>query len=719
MYKTLKYELGDDGVAVATIDVPNSGANVMGEEFREDLIALLAEVSGNERVKGLVFASAKKDFMAGGDLKAMVEMFDREMSAEEAFAIASSMNPLLRQLETCGKPVAAAISGPAMGGGLELCLACHYRVISDAPKVIVGLPEVTLGLMPGAGGTQRLPRVIGIRKALPLLLQGTPLTAQKALELGVVDAIVPAAELVDAARRWVANATAEKAVQPWDRKGYKIAGGAGFFDPEICALYNFSATTIARETNRNLPAPIGILSAVARGTAVTLDAALHIESCEFAKLVLSPVARNMVRTLFVNKGELDKLKNRPADVAPAQIATIGVLGAGLMGSGIAQVSAQAGLNVVLLDATDAQAQAGRQRIADSMAKQVQRGRMQQDKADALLARITATADYTALAPCDLIVEAVFEDRQVKAEVYRKAQAVLRRDAIIATNTSAIPVTSLAVSVENPERFIGLHFFSPVDRMPLVEVIKGEATSESTLAHALDYIKLLRKTPIIVNDAPYFFTTRVISAYMQECLGMVAEGLSPVLIDNVAKQAGFPVGPLTMADELSIELGYHATNQQRADAGANWVEPYGYKVQQKFCEELNRKGRRFGSGFYDYVDGKRQPWKGLAEIYPAPAAAPNIGEMKQRMVYIQSLEAARAFEQSVITDPVEGDVGALLGIGFPAFTGGPFSLIDTVGAAEFVAACDRLADKYGERFRPTSGLRERAASGVRFYPRKVS
>ncbi|MES2258459.1 MAG: 3-hydroxyacyl-CoA dehydrogenase NAD-binding domain-containing protein [Pseudomonadota bacterium] len=710
MFTTLNYEVGDDGVAVITIDVPGSSANVMTPAFRDDLAAAIDKVAADSAVKGAVITSAKADFMAGGDLKAMVEQFSIPMSKEEAFGIATLMSPLLRKLETCGKPFVAAINGPAMGGGLELALACHARVALDDAKVQMALPEATLGLIPGAGGTQRLPRLIGVQKALPILLKGTRIGAKQALELGIVSSTV-AAGLVSAAREQVAGTNP---VQPWDRKGYQVPGGASFFDADLGATYNLTATSIAKDTNRNYPAPIALLTVVARGAFLPMDAALHLESCHFAKLVLDPVARNMVRTSFVSKGELDKLARRPKDIVPASLAQIGVIGAGLMGAGVAQVCATAGLDVVMIDATVEQAQAGKQRLADGYAKLIQRGRMQQDKADAILARITPAADYAQLANCDLVVEAVFEDRKVKGDVFRKLQEVLRPDAIIASNTSSLPITGLAEGVSNPERFIGLHFFSPVDRMPLVEVVTGVQTSQRTLAHALDLIKALRKTPIVVKDARGFFTTRVISAYLTESVSMLAEGVKPALIDNAARLAGMPIGPLSLIDELTLELGYNAMNQEKADLGDAWKEPPGYPVQKKFVE-LDRRGRRYGAGFYDYADGKKTLWAGLDAVYPPAAVQPSVEELKQRMLYIQSLEAARCFEEGVIADPAEGDVGSVLGIAFPAYTGGVFSLIDTVGIKVFVQRCDSLADRFGERYRPSAWLKARAASGENFYP----
>jgi 3-hydroxyacyl-CoA dehydrogenase/enoyl-CoA hydratase/3-hydroxybutyryl-CoA epimerase len=714
MYRNFKYSLGDDGIAIVTLDVPGTSANVLDLTMADDFKALIANIKADDKVRGVVITSAKNDFMAGGDLKGMAVGFNRDIPVEEAYDMGAIFSKQLRALETCGKPIAAAINGPAMGGGLELPLACHYRVVANVPKAIVGLPECTLGLMPGAGGTQRLPRLIGIRNAVPLILKGTPLSPQDALKAGVVHAVVEADQIIAAAKKWILDGG--EPVQPWDKKGYKIPGGSGFADASLGEFFNLAATTVARETNRNLPAPIGALTAIAHGTAVPIEAGLHIEAVEFGKLARDPVAVSMVRTLFVSKGELEKLKARPAGIEPAQLKTIGVIGAGLMGGGIAQASAKAGLNVVMIDATIEQAQAGKQRLADAQAKLLAKGRTTQDKIDALLARITPAADYAQLKDCDLVVEAVFEEPGVKATVFKKLQAVLRPDAIIASNTSGIPITTLAKNLDDPSRFIGLHFFSPVDRMALIEIIRGEKTTDKTLAHSLDFIKLLRKTPIVVNDGPGFYTTRTIGAYVNEAVGMIGEGISPVFIDNCAKAAGYPVGPLQMIDELTLDLSYHAIKSQQEVLGDAWEPPCQWPVLMKFYDELGRKGRRYGSGFYDYVDGKRVPFKGVTDIYPPIEA--DREEVKKRMLFAEALEACRAMEEGKITDPAEGDVGAVIGIGFPVYTGGPFALIDSVGIDKFVAQCDVFADKYGKRFRASAWLRERAAKGLRFYPRQA-
>jgi len=706
--------IGDDGVAILTIDTQNRPMNLATLAFGRELDAAVARIAADAGIKGAVITSAKADFMAGGDIHGMVAAFDSLGSAAEVYeTVARPFSAVLRRLETSGKPYAAVINGAALGGGLELALACHYRVVADLPKLILGCPEVTIGLIPGAGGTQRLPRLIGIKAAVELLLEGRRLSPAQAKAAGIVDAVAAPDDLLAAARDWVL--TRGDAVQPWDRKHFAVPGGAGFFNPGISGFFNATATGISAKTYHNLPAPIALLHAVAQGTAVPMEAGLRIEARQFTKVLLDPAARNIMRNSFISKAECDKLAGRPKAIAAFQPKSVGVIGAGLMGAGIAQVSADAGLDVVLIDLGPEQALASQQRIASAYAKRVERGTLAAERADAALARIKPSADYAELAACDLIVEAVFEDVAVKSAVYARLAEVMKDGALLASNTSALPITQLAERVARPERFIGLHFFSPVERMPLVEVIRSKSTSDATLAQALDYIKLLRKTPIIVNDSPGFFTSRVITAYLFESIGMVGEGLAPALIDNAARQAGFALGPLALMDELTLDLTYHATAKRGEAAGPGWTPPYGFGVLDMLVRELGRKGRRHGAGFYDYPDGKRTPWTGLPEIYPASGRAATLPELRDRMLYIQALEAVRALEEGVIGNPGEADVGAVLGIGFPAHTGGVFSLIDTVGAERFVARAEQLAARFGERFRPTAGLRARAAAGLRYYP----
>jgi 3-hydroxyacyl-CoA dehydrogenase/enoyl-CoA hydratase/3-hydroxybutyryl-CoA epimerase len=712
--ENLTIAVGADGVAILTIDTPARPMNLATLELGRELDSAIRRIVADDAIKGAVITSAKADFMAGGDIHGMVAGFDSLGSAAEVYhGIARPFSATLRRLETSGKPFAAAINGAALGGGLELALACHFRVVADLPRLILGCPEVTIGLIPGAGATQRLPRLLGIKAAVDLLLEGKRLSPPKAKALGVVDEVVAAGDVVEVARNWVL--TKGDPVQPWDKKGFVVPGGAGFFDAGITSFFNATATGISAKTQHNHPAPIALLHAVAQGTAVPMEAGLRIEARQFTKLLRNPVARNIMRNSFISKAECDKLAGRPKDIALFQPKSVGVIGAGLMGAGIAQVSADAGLDVVLIDLSPEQAIASQQRIAAAYAKRVERGTLAADRAAASLARIRPTANYAALTDCDLVVEAVFEDVDVKAAVYAKLAAVMKDGAVLASNTSALPITTLASGVANPERFIGLHFFSPVERMPLVEVIRGKSTSKETLAHALDYIKLLRKTPIIVNDAPGFFTSRVITAYLFESIGMVGDGVAPAFVDNAARQAGFALGPLALMDELTLDLTYHATAKRGEAAGSSWIPPYGFSVLEMLVRDLDRKGKRHGAGFYDYQDGKRMPWKGLSEIYPQRNHPVSLDEVKDRMLYIQALEAARALEDGVIGNPSEADVGAVLGIGFPSYTGGVFSFIDTIGARKFCHRAEHLATRFGERFRPTAGLQARAASDTRYYP----
>ncbi|WP_413790964.1 MULTISPECIES: 3-hydroxyacyl-CoA dehydrogenase NAD-binding domain-containing protein [unclassified Pseudomonas] len=711
---SLNMVVDSDGIALLTMDVSGKPMNVTTPELRDELRAAVRKIAADSNIRGAIITSAKSDFMAGGDINAMVDFFDRLTDEKKVYAeISRPFSELLRQLETCGKPFVAAINGAAIGAGLEIALACHYRVASNDPALVISLPEVTIGLMPGAGGSQRLPRLIGIRQAVALMLEGTSVSAEQALQMGIIHEVAAPGQLLERARHWLL--TKADAVQPWDKRDYQVPGGAGYFDAKLGAFYAQTATGIAGKTQRNLPAPIALVSAVARGTSVPMDAGLREEARQFTRLIMNPVSRNLMRTQFISVKECRKAARTACADSELRPQKVGVVGAGLMGGGVAQVCASAGLDVVLIDATTERAEAGKQKISEMLQRLVAKGSLEPALADSALSRIKATGDYSQLAGCDLVVEAVFENRQVKADVFRKILAVVSADTVLASNTSSLPVSSLAEGIEQPERFVGLHFFSPVGRMPLVEVIKAKQTSDRTYARALALVGVLKKTPIAVNDAKGFFTTRVISAYLFESAGMLAEGISPVLIDNAALQAGFAIGPLSLIDDLTIELTYNAQQQYKADAADAWVEPHGLSVFNTFVRDLDRKGRRYGSGFYDYVDGKRSVWPGMAQVYAPLAQQPDVEELKTRMLYIQALEAARAFEEGVITNPAHGDVGSVLGIGFPAYTGGVFSFIDTVGIREFVHNCQGLAARFGERYRPSQWLVMRAERDQRFYP----
>lgn len=708
----MKLELGGDGVALVTIDVPQRPMNVLTPELMADLEQLVGRLGTDSGIKGAVLTSGKGNgFIAGADLKDLVTAFGRE-TLQDGYARSQQLSLLLRRLETCGKPVAVAINGLALGGGMELCLACHYRALSDSPKAVLGLPEVKVGLLPGGGGTQRLPRLIGIAKALPLMLEGNPVAPAKALELGMVHAVLPEAELVEHCRTWVlANPQAQ---QPWDAKGYRVPGGAGSLAPHAMDSFQAGTSRLMRATRRNLPAPLAISAAVFEGTIVPIDTGLKIESKYFARLLTHPVARNLIRTMFINKGAAEKLERRPAGVPKQTVRKLGVLGAGMMGAGIAHVAVKAGVEVVLLDSTQAQADKGKAHCASLLDKEVAKNQTSRDKADALLARITPTTEYAALAGCDLVVEAVFESREIKRDVTQKTVAVVGPEVVFASNTSTLPITGLAQAHPKASRFVGMHFFSPVERMPLVEIIRGRDTDDTTVALALDFVAQLRKTPIVVNDSPGFFTSRVFGTFVDEGMAMLIEGVHPARIENAAKAAGMPVGPLAVTDEVTIELQKKVYLQAVAD---NIPERLRRTASMPVVEKmiaLGRIGRRAGAGFYDYKDGNKLLWPGLAEHFAPADVQPDVEVLKERFLAIQALETARCFEEGVLTHAADADLGSILGIGYPAWTGGALSYIETVGLSAFVDRCEELAGKCGARFQPSAWLRGRAAAGTLFH-----
>lgn len=698
-----------DGIATLCWDMPGRSQNVLNEASCTALFGAIDRVLQDDAVKGVLMTSAKPDFIAGGDLEWLLNTGQAAVLLERVTAL----HRALRKLETCGKPVAVALAGSALGGGLEVALACHYRVAADHPKARFGLPEVTLGLLPGGGGTQRLPRLTGIQKALPLLLEGKRLKAADALKLGILDAVVAPGQEVAAARAWLLAQTGP-VQQPWDVKGWKMPGGAVASPAVQQVLMAANAMTHAR-TWGNYPAPQAILSCLYEGVNVDIDTGLAVEARYFVQMVLSKEAKNMIRTLFFSMGEANKLASRPQGVPRRQYGKIGVLGAGMMGAGIAYVAAKAGMHVVLIDRDQAAADKGKGYSQQLVEKQAARGQATPDQAQALLQRIHATADYAQLANCGMVIEAVFEDRALKADVTRKAEAVLAADAIFASNTSTLPISGLAEASARPAQFIGLHFFSPVDRMPLVEVIIGSQTSRATLAQALDFVQALDMTPIVVNDARGFYTSRVFSTYVLEGLALLAEGVAPALIENAGLQAGMPVGPLALTDEVSSELIDRIDRQTRADLGGHYQPRPGHAVAARMVQ-LGRIGKKAGQGFYVYPDGgAKHLWPGLAELYPRAAVQPDVAQLVERLITVQAVETVRCMEEGVLTSARDADVGAVLGWGFPPFRGGPLSEIDTAGAAAFVQSCERLAASHGPRFAAPALLKTMAASGQAFYP----
>lgn len=722
----IRSELDADGILLLTLDVPGQTMNVITPEVQRDLAAAIMRLKTDDAVKGAVLTSGKASgFMAGADLKGMGALFGQNAPAADdgkskiarLFDGVYALNKLLRDLETCGKPVAAAVNGLALGGGLEFVLACHYRVVADNPKITLGLPEVMVGLFPGAGGTQRLPRLMGIQPALMYLLQGKNMSPQEALGFGVVQAVVPADQIIATAKAWV-KANPTKGVQPWDEKSFKFPGGpATGLNPGFAQIFVGGTAMTHVNAGDNMNAPKAILSAVYEGTQVPMDTALRIESKYFAKIASDPQSGNMIRSLFVSKQAAEKGARRPKGVAPMPTKKIAMLGAGLMGAGVAMVTAQAGIEVVLLDRDLAAAEKGKQYTADRLAKR----RMDPAKAQVILDRIHPTADYADLAGCDLIIEAVFETRDIKAAVTKATEAVVGPDVIFGSNTSTLPITGLAEAWSKAENFIGIHFFSPVEKMPLVEIIVGKKTGEAAIAKALDYVAAIRKTPIVVNDSRGFYTSRCFGTYVQEGLALLGEGTVPALIENVGKQMGMPVGPLAVNDEVGLDLSYKVGQQTKADLGAAYKPGPADGVIEKM-HELGRQGRKNAKGFYLYPEaGKKYLWPelsatvagGLAAEQPTPAA------VKERLLYRQLVECARCFAEGVLETPEDGDLGAIFGWGFAPFTGGPFSHMDTVGLSAVVATLDRLAQAHGERFTPPQLLRDMAAAGDTFYGRAAA
>lgn len=713
----VRIETASDGIATITLDHANSSVNLVDADWIGEFTAAIGQLNGDPSVRGVIVASAKRTFMAGADLHALVGMAERGITSREAFAFSQTASRMHRLIETGGKPWVAAIAGAALGGGFELALACHRRIVADDPKAVVGLPEVKVGLLAGSGGTQRLLRLAGARAALDLMLTGRSLAPADALALGVIDEIVPAAELMECARTWLRSGP--DPVRAWDRKGYRTPEHPGLINPDTAASFMNQTARVVADGNRNYPAPIAITACVFEGMQLPFDRALAVESKYFATLLAGPVAGNIIRTNFINKGAAEKLAGRPDGVPARRVGKVGVLGAGLMGGGLALVCAKAGLEVVLLDATLEKASAGREQGRRALSKDVARGRMTEAAVTALLDRITPTADYAALAGCELVIEAVFEDVEVKAEVTRQAERAIPDDAVFASNTSTLPIGDLARASVRPDRFIGLHFFSPVERMELVEVIMGARTSRETLAHALDFIAQLRKTPIVVNDSRGFYTSRVFQTFIHEGMAMLRDGVAPARIENGARSAGMPVGPLALLDEVSLELPMKIIRQgqaQSAPDGPNAYEPpCGLPVLEAMLA-AGRSGRRGGGGFLDYPEGGRKHlWAGLGEMFPVAATQPTLDEVRDRLLLIQALETARCLEEGVLTEPADADLGAVLGWGFPGWTGGTLSIIDTIGIAPFVARCDELAERFGERFRPSAWLRARAGQGARFLP----
>ncbi|BBE72680.1 3-hydroxyacyl-CoA dehydrogenase NAD-binding domain-containing protein [Oharaeibacter diazotrophicus] len=727
-YTHFTVETDADGVALVTWNSPDRSMNVFTEAVLRELAAIVEAVTADAAVEGVVVTSGKPgSFSGGADLKMLEGLLkafharkgaDPEGAAKALLADVSAMGALFRRIETSGKPWVAAINGTCMGGAFELALACHARVAVDDEGVKMGLPEVKVGIFPGAGGTQRVMRMTDAQGGLTFLLQGQTPGPKKALAQKLIDKVVPAAELVETAKAMIRAGLDPK--KPWDKDGFKAPAGKvqspqGFqFWPAANAIYR-------RETFDNYPAARAILKVCHDGLQLPMDLALRVEARHFAHVLTTKEAAAMIRSLFVSMQELNKGARRPAGAPATKLRKVGVIGAGFMGAGIAYVSAAAGLDVVLIDQSLEAAEKGRAHSDKLISDRVAKGRAKPADREALLARITATDDYAALAGCDLVVEAVFEDRAVKEAAMAKARAVLPAGAVFASNTSTLPISSLAPNWHAEADFVGIHFFSPVDKMMLVEVIRGRNTGDAAVALALDFVKAIRKTPIVVNDSRGFYANRCVTNYMLEAHLLLTEGVPPAMVETVARMAGMPVGPLSLNDEVAVDLAWKILQAAKKDLGDAAVDPRQEKLLHGMVVERGRLGRKNGKGFYDYPaekGAKKTLWKGIAEIVgaPKPAEAFDVAELKHRLLAVQALEAARCVEEGVVTDVREADVGSILGFGFAPFTGGTLSWIDGMGAAAFVALCDDLAARHGARFAPPALLREMAEKGETFYGR---
>ncbi len=716
-----------DGVATITWDTQGKSMNVMTLEGWDELDALIDQALVDDAIKGVILTSGKPGSFAGGmDLKVIARM--KEMAGDDPakglFDGIMNAHRIMRKIERAGmdpktlkggKPIVAALPGTALGIGLEIPLSCHRIFAADNPKAKIGLPEIMVGIFPGAGGTTRLSRKMGAMAAAPFLLEGKLSDPKKAKSAGIVDEVVPTEDLLSAAKDWVLNAKDADLMKPWDQKGYKMPGGAPYHPAGFMTFVGASAM-INGKTKGVYPAAKALLSAVYEGALVPFDTALKIEARWFTNVLMNPSSSAMIRSLFVNKEALEKGANRPA-VADETVKKVGILGAGMMGAGIAYVSANAGIEVVLIDAKQEAADKGKSYSEAILDKGISRKKVTPEKKEQVLARINATTDYAALDGCDLIVEAVFEDPGVKADVTARAEAVIPEDAIFATNTSTLPITDLAKASKRPEQFIGIHFFSPVDKMMLVEIIKGKATGDRAVAKALDYVRQIRKTPIVVNDARFFYANRCIIPYINEGIRMVKEGVAPALIENAAKLVGMPLGPLQLVDETSIDLGVKIAKATKAAMGDAYPDDAVDEVLFWMADE-GRLGRKSNSGFYAYDEkGKRTGlWEGLGERYAVAEDQPDLTTVQHRLLFAQVLEAVRALEEGVLEDIREGDVGAILGWGFAPWSGGPFSWLDMLGSPYAADRCDQLTEEFGPRFACPDLLREMAAKTQSFYGR---
>ncbi|MEO3386368.1 3-hydroxyacyl-CoA dehydrogenase NAD-binding domain-containing protein [Mesorhizobium sp. CAU 1741] len=724
-YVNFTVETDADGIALVTWDMPDKSMNVFTEEVMDELDTIIDHVASTEAVKGAVITSGKESFSGGADLtmlQKMLSVFAKEQAKNEQKAIqllfdnAGRMSKLFRKLETSGKPWVSAINGTCMGGAFEMSLACHGRVAADSDKVKMALPEVKVGIFPGAGGTQRVPRLADPQSALQMLTSGQNLSPKKAKGMNLIHEIAEPSKLIETAKAMIKKGL--KPVQPWDEKGFKLPGGP-VYSAAGANLWPPAIAILRRETYGNYPGAAAILKCAYEGLLVPFDTALRIEQRYFAQILRSTEARMMIRSLFVSLQELNKGARRPAGVPESKFTKIGVLGAGFMGAGIAYVTAKAGIPVVLLDRDQASADKGKAHSAGLMDGAIKKGRATEEQKEQLLSLITPTVDYKDLDGCDLVIEAVFEDSEVKKGATEQTEAVIAKDAIFASNTSTIPITSLAKNSKRPANFIGIHFFSPVDKMMLVEIILGKKTEDKAIATAIDYVRAIKKTPIVVNDTRGFYVNRCVLRYMSESYQMLIEGVPPAMIENAAKMAGMPVGPLALTDETAIDLAQKIMKQTIRDMGEKAVDKDQFELINTMVDKHGRFGRKNGKGFYDYPEkpAKKHLWPELKTLYPQQDADKiDVEELKQRFLVTIALEAARVMEEGIVTDPREADVGSILAFGFAPYTGGALSYIDGMGLETFLKLSKHLQKKYGAQFKAPKLLSDMADKGETFYDR---
>ena len=707
---TINYQKDENNIVHLILDRPNASANLMDATFTNDLATAVNKLKEDDYV-GVIVRSAKSTFFAGGSLDDLFAT--TKENADQLYSMLNTLKKSMRELETAGKPVVACINGAALGGGWEMALACHYRV-SLAKGVTLGLPEVTLGLLPGGGGVVRMSRLLGLQAALPYLTEGKQFKPEEGKAAGLIHDIVETqSEMVEAAITWIkAN---PKVQQPYDVKGYKVPGGLPTH-PSLAKMLPIAPAMMRAKTKGTLPAPESILSVMVESLQVDIESAMRIESRYFIELVCGQVSKNMIGTFWFQLNEIKAGAARPKSVEASKVAKVGILGAGMMGAGIAYSSANKGINVVLKDISVENAERGKNYSEKLLDKKVQKKRMTSEQRDTTLSLIKASDDYSDLKGCDLIIEAVFEDRALKATVTQDAEAQLDSSAIFASNTSTLPITGLAEASERPENFIGLHFFSPVDKMPLVEIICGEKTSPETLAKAYDYVLQIGKTPIVVNDSRGFFTSRVFGTFANEGIAMVGEGISPAAIENAAFLSGFPVGPLAVTDEVSMTLIEKIRKQTIKDMqadGATYQEHPADPVVDRMLE-AGRAGKLAGGGFYTYPkQGKKHLWEGLADQFKVNDQSCDLQEIKDRLLYIQAIETVRCVEEKVLTSVRDANIGSIMGIGYPVWTGGILQFINQTGLEKFIERADYLTEQFGQRFAVPQLLKDMAKDGLTF------